>query len=301
MENTSDLLIHVKHILGRVHWMQWTRTAPPQTSKFHPYFLHQLCIQYKWPLNVTQTCLANGLFVELFTASITTLFVGEESKRLFDEAQVMLARIVEEDLLKARGVVALFPANSVGDDIQVFSEDRSSILGTLHGLRQQVTKLGVESAIYCLAYTLCVFYVFLGWERRCWGTIPMHVRLYSSEIKWNWRLCGHVCCFHRIWNWGSMPKVSTCYLLWNNSLLTLFPQLVHAVVYLIKANSYCVCNTTQCIHNATQRINANHSYLCELATQPNTTYLRYATQWVEVSSTFPMVYKQMSNQIELFG
>ena len=60
----------------------------------------------------------------------------------------MLGKIVKEGLLKARGVVALLPANSVGDDIQVFSTDRSSIMGTLHGLRQQVTKLRMESMIY---------------------------------------------------------------------------------------------------------------------------------------------------------
>lgn len=71
----------------------------------------------------------------------------------------MLRRIVKEGLLKARGVVALLPANSVGDDIQVFSTDRSSIMGTLYGLRQQVIELEVESVMY---YMCCLAYLFLG-------------------------------------------------------------------------------------------------------------------------------------------
>ena len=64
--------------------------------------------------------------------------IGEEAKRVFDDAQSLLSKIMSENLLKAHGVVALYPAFSVGDDIKVLSEDRSTTLTTLFGVRQQV-------------------------------------------------------------------------------------------------------------------------------------------------------------------
>ena len=68
-----------------------------------------------------------------------TLFpTGAEAKRVFDDAQAMLTKIVEQNLLQAHGVVAIFPAHSEGDDIVVLSEDRGTKLGVLYGLRQQV-------------------------------------------------------------------------------------------------------------------------------------------------------------------
>jgi len=50
----------------------------------------------------------------------------------------MLKTVTQDGLLKAHGVVTLLPAYSEEDDIQVLSEDRSTKVGTLHGLRQQV-------------------------------------------------------------------------------------------------------------------------------------------------------------------
>eukprot|EP01113_Clastostelium_recurvatum_P038218 TRINITY_DN568_c0_g1_i1.p1 TRINITY_DN568_c0_g1~~TRINITY_DN568_c0_g1_i1.p1 ORF type:complete len:1276 (-),score=426.02 TRINITY_DN568_c0_g1_i1:154-3723(-) len=70
--------------------------------------------------------------------------VGAEAKKVFDEAQVMLQRIIKEKLLIAKGVVGFYPANSTGDDIEVYADDddhaRRSVIGTLYGLRQQAEK-----------------------------------------------------------------------------------------------------------------------------------------------------------------
>ena len=49
----------------------------------------------------------------------------------------MLEKIIDEKLISAHGVVGIFRANSVGDDIKVYSEDDKEV-ATLHGLRQQV-------------------------------------------------------------------------------------------------------------------------------------------------------------------
>ncbi|MGY1709906.1 methionine synthase [Geodermatophilus sp. SYSU D00758] len=63
---------------------------------------------------------------------------GEAARRLFEDAQQMLDRIVGERWLRADGVVGLFPANRVGDDIEVYTdESRTAVRATLHQLRQQ--------------------------------------------------------------------------------------------------------------------------------------------------------------------
>ncbi|WP_105900765.1 methionine synthase [Vibrio gangliei] len=76
--------------------------------------------------------------------------VGEEAKRLYDDANVFLDRIEQEGLLKASGMCGMFPANSVGDDIEVYAdESRSEVIKVLHNLRQQTEK--PKGANYCLS------------------------------------------------------------------------------------------------------------------------------------------------------
>ncbi len=63
---------------------------------------------------------------------------GETARKLYDDANVMLDRIVDEGWLTAKGVVGLFPANAVGDDVEVYlDEDRGDPHAVLHHLRQQ--------------------------------------------------------------------------------------------------------------------------------------------------------------------
>ena len=67
--------------------------------------------------------------------------VGEAARALWQDAQAMLARLVEENWLRASGVVGLFPASSVGDDIELYAdESRREALMTFHNLRQQTEK-----------------------------------------------------------------------------------------------------------------------------------------------------------------
>jgi 5-methyltetrahydrofolate--homocysteine methyltransferase len=67
--------------------------------------------------------------------------VGVEARKLFDESQRLLDRIIAGKLLKARGVIGFFPANSVGDDIEVYSdESRSHVRTVIHTLRQQMPR-----------------------------------------------------------------------------------------------------------------------------------------------------------------
>ncbi|MGA2570241.1 MAG: methionine synthase [Terracidiphilus sp.] len=70
---------------------------------------------------------------------------GEQARQLFSEANALLDRIVEEKLLTARGVYGFFPANAVGDDIEIYADSaRSTALARLHFLRQQSDREGSE-------------------------------------------------------------------------------------------------------------------------------------------------------------
>jgi 5-methyltetrahydrofolate--homocysteine methyltransferase len=67
--------------------------------------------------------------------------VGTQARELFDDAQKLLERIRIEKLLTARGVFAFWPAKAIGDDVEVFSDDRRiDCLAKFHFLRQQMKK-----------------------------------------------------------------------------------------------------------------------------------------------------------------
>jgi 5-methyltetrahydrofolate--homocysteine methyltransferase len=64
--------------------------------------------------------------------------VGPRARELYDDARKLLAEIIEKRLLRARAAYGFFPANSVGDDIELYTDDsRKSVRTVLHTLRQQ--------------------------------------------------------------------------------------------------------------------------------------------------------------------
>src|ERR1019366_2416130 len=66
---------------------------------------------------------------------------GEEARKLFADAQELLEKIVAGKLIAARGVYGFFPANPVGDDVDLYTdESRTKVLTTFHFLRQQIAK-----------------------------------------------------------------------------------------------------------------------------------------------------------------
>ncbi|MCZ4239845.1 methionine synthase [Alteromonas macleodii] len=76
--------------------------------------------------------------------------VGEQAQSLFNDANAMLDKVIEENSLQAKGVIGLFPANRVNDDVEIYTdESRNQIQGVAHHLRQQTLK--DKFANYCLA------------------------------------------------------------------------------------------------------------------------------------------------------
>ena len=66
---------------------------------------------------------------------------GDEAKKLYDEAQLILQKIIKEKAFEARGVWEIYPANTVGDDIEIYSDQsRTKVRTIFHTLRQQFTK-----------------------------------------------------------------------------------------------------------------------------------------------------------------
>jgi 5-methyltetrahydrofolate--homocysteine methyltransferase len=66
--------------------------------------------------------------------------IGTEARKLFNDANRMLDWFEEEGVVSVRGVFGLWPANAIGDDIQVFSDGSPDPIATLHTLRQQSEK-----------------------------------------------------------------------------------------------------------------------------------------------------------------
>ena len=81
----------------------------------------------------------HGHYPEIFDDAV----VGESAQKLYEEAQDLLSQLVTDKSLRANGVYGFFPANSVGDDIELYTDDtRTEVLGVIHALRQQGEKSG---------------------------------------------------------------------------------------------------------------------------------------------------------------
>ncbi len=70
---------------------------------------------------------------------------GAQARQIFAEGNALLENIIERNLITARGVYGFFPANSVGDDVELYADGtRENVLARLHFLRQQVNREGKE-------------------------------------------------------------------------------------------------------------------------------------------------------------
>jgi 5-methyltetrahydrofolate--homocysteine methyltransferase len=78
-----------------------------------------------------------GTYPKIFEDKV----IGNKARELFDDAQTLLEMIVRERKLRPHGVHGFWPANSVGDDIEIYAdESRTQVLAVVHTLRQQVRK-----------------------------------------------------------------------------------------------------------------------------------------------------------------
>ncbi len=125
--------------------LDWDNYTPPKPNQlgltvFDDYDLSELVDYIDWtPFFVTWELV--GKFPKILEDEV----VGEAATQLYADARAMLKRIVDERWLTAKAVIGLFPANSVGDDIEVYCERQRAAgnnepLTTIHTLRQQMEK-----------------------------------------------------------------------------------------------------------------------------------------------------------------
>ena len=91
-----------------------------------------------------------------FPAILKSPTYGEEAKRLLSDAQHLLHKMIDEKALRAKATIGFFPANSVGDDVEIYTdESRNQVKETLHFLRQQWDKTRQRANLpqqdFCLA------------------------------------------------------------------------------------------------------------------------------------------------------
>ena len=78
----------------------------------------------------------HGKYPDIFDYDLT----GKQARELFEDGQVMLKKILKEKSLKAKAIFGLFPANSTGDDIEVYDVNKTKTLAKFLTLRQQLKK-----------------------------------------------------------------------------------------------------------------------------------------------------------------
>lgn len=119
-----------------VDWNGYTPPAPVQglgVREFTGYDLSELREYIDWQpfFNAWEM---KGRFPDILNNPAS----GEAARKLYEDAQEMLDTAIKEKWLTANGVIGFFPANAVGDDIEVYTDEtRSEVLTTLHNLRQQ--------------------------------------------------------------------------------------------------------------------------------------------------------------------
>ena len=122
-----------------IDWKNYTPPIPKQLGiqVFEDYPLEELKDYIDWTPFFIAWELAGR-----FPRILKDEKVGEEATKLFEDAKKMLDQIIKEKWFSAKGVIGLFPANSVGhDDVEIYTDEkRQGELAVIHSLRQQTQK-----------------------------------------------------------------------------------------------------------------------------------------------------------------
>ena len=125
-----------------IDWDNYAPVAPKFTGRrlFRNFDLAELASYIDWAPFFQTWDLAGP-----YPAILDDEIVGEQARRVFADAQAMLKKIVEGRWLSANAVLGLYPANSVGDDIELYADDsRTQVALTWHGMRQQTEKQEID-------------------------------------------------------------------------------------------------------------------------------------------------------------
>jgi len=135
-----------------VDWTTYSPTRPKFIGRraFKNFDLSELVAYIDWGPFFQTWDLAGA-----FPAILDDAIVGSEARRVHAEGQAMLKRLIEGRWLTASAVIGLYPANSVNDDIELYTDaSRRNVAMTWYGLRQQAAKEEIDGVMMpsrCLA------------------------------------------------------------------------------------------------------------------------------------------------------
>ncbi|BBM85646.1 methionine synthase [Candidatus Uabimicrobium amorphum] len=138
-KKVSKKLLSISEARDNKFNAEWTQVQKPSfigNKTFPEFSLQEIAERIDWtPFFITWQL--KGRYPRI----LEDPKLGEEATKLFHDAQKLLQQIIDEKLLVANGVVGFYPASSVGDDIEVYSDDtRENVIHTFHTLRQQTQK-----------------------------------------------------------------------------------------------------------------------------------------------------------------
>ena len=134
-------LLPLAEARARGHQLNWkgeppTRPITPGVRIFDQVPLADIFANLDWSPFFHSWGL-RGVYPKIFESEK----YGVEARKLFDEAQVLLAQIISERRFHPRGAIGIWPANRVGDSIEIYAnEKRTKVIGAFHFLRQQKEK-----------------------------------------------------------------------------------------------------------------------------------------------------------------
>ncbi|MBD0416362.1 methionine synthase [Oryzicola mucosus] len=126
---------------ANAHKIDWSAYQPPKpsfldTRVFEGWDLAELARYIDWT-PFFQTWEMKGRYPKILEDETQ----GAAARQLFEDAQAMLKKIIDEKWFAPKAVIGFWPANAVGDDIRLFTdENRTDELATFFTLRQQLTK-----------------------------------------------------------------------------------------------------------------------------------------------------------------
>jgi len=147
----SDNQISVAEARANHFKIDWNGYAPEKPSftglkTFEDYDLGDLVETIDWTPFFRTWELA-GTYPKILTDDV----VGKSASDLFKDAEEMLQKIVDQKWLKAKAVIGFWPANSLGDDVELYKDEkRGEIYESIHFLRQQMKKRSGKANL-CLA------------------------------------------------------------------------------------------------------------------------------------------------------
>jgi 5-methyltetrahydrofolate--homocysteine methyltransferase len=122
----------------------WSAYTPPRPSflgarVYNPVPLEEIVPYIDWT-PFFHAWELRGIYPKIFEQEN----VGPKARELFEDGRKLLDRIVREKWLEARAVIGFFPANSVQEDIEVYSDESRHLITTFHTLRQQQARANQE-------------------------------------------------------------------------------------------------------------------------------------------------------------